>query len=164
MRRRTSISIFAILTASTLLSGTAAALAACNTFAEARALHPNSYLAYRVIGDAHCWYAGYPNRRDEPVVQKQERQAMLSPKRDKVVDPKPVQEPARPYWLQSTNQSWLAEDKTQNWSVDRPQITQHQPPTIDTVDVVDADASALERQSRSLEIAFATLRRGMSVG
>jgi len=117
-----------------------------------------------VIGDAHCWYAGYPNRRDEPVVQKQERQAMLSPKRDKVVDPKPVQEPTRPYWLQSTNQSWLAEDRTQNWSVDRPQITQHQPPTIDTVDVVDADASALERQSRSLEIAFATLRRGMSVG
>src|SRR5262249_22662575 len=100
MRTGTSISIFAILTTGTLLSGTAAALAACNTFAEVRALHPNSYLAYRVVGDAHCWYAGYPRRRDEAAAPKQERQTVQAAKRDKVVEPQLLQGPTRPYWLQ----------------------------------------------------------------
>lgn len=67
--------ILAALTSGFLLSGTYNVLAdECPTLAQARAANPNSYLAYRVVGAAHCWFAGEPRHRNALVTEKRKSQ------------------------------------------------------------------------------------------
>src|SRR5262249_11861839 len=68
--------IWAALTSGFLLSGTYNVLAECPTFAQARAANPNTYLAYRVVGGAHCWFAGEPRHRNAPVAEKRKPQTV----------------------------------------------------------------------------------------
>lgn len=80
--------ILATLTSGFLLSGTVIAFAECQSFAQARASNPNTYLAYHVVAGAHCWYAGHPSfHRDLPVVQKRRPQSMASSNEDRRAGP-----------------------------------------------------------------------------
>ena len=80
--------ILAALTSGFLLSGTTIAFAECETFAQARASNPNTYLAYRVVAGAHCWYAGHPpSHRDPPVVEKRRPQSVALSNEDRRAAP-----------------------------------------------------------------------------